>query len=429
MAVEWLKTTFPGVRYYKHKTRKHGIKFDQYYAIRYQKDGKRREEGLGWATEGWSAERASEELARLKRAARLGEGPQSLKEARDLEKAKRKATAERQASEQRAAITFSEFFEKTYLPHAKAHKKMDTWESEERLARLWIAPVIGPLSFSQVVPFHLDKIKSNMRSGRRKNTAPVKSKPRPLSPKTVNDALALIRQVWNFARREKIVDGDWPGRDVKKLKVSNERIRFLSREEADRLLIELRKVSRQLHDIALISLHCGARAGEIFSLTWDCVDFERETMLLVDTKNGETRAAFMSPAIKAMLLEKSRNKDDGRLVFVNRKGQQLAEVSAAFARVIKRLGINDGVEDPRRKVCFHTLRHTYASWLVEAGVDLYTVKELLGHKTLAMTARYSHLGENSLRQATRILAATLDQETEDKKHLSVTRAIKMPKRK
>jgi len=81
---------------------------------------------------------------------------------------------------------------------------------------------------------------------------------------------------------------------------------------------------------------------------------------------------------------------------------------AAFARVVDRLGLNERIEDSRRQVCFHTLRHTYASWLVEAGVDLYTVKELLGHKTLVMTARYSHLGENSLRQATRTLAATLD---------------------
>lgn len=413
MAVEWFKTPFPGVRFYKHKTRKHGVKFDQYYAIRYQKDGKRQEEGLGWATEGWSAERASEELARLKRAARIGEGPQRLRESREIEEVRRLEETRQQEADRRAAITFAEFFASAYFPHAKAHKKPDSWGSEERLFRLWIAPVIGNFPFPKIVPFHLDKIKANMRAGHRKNTAPKKSQPRPLTPTSINHALAVIRQVWNFARREGIVAGDWPGRDVKKLKVNNERTRFLSRAEADRLLIELKRTSSQLHDIALISLHCGLRAGEIFVLTWDCIDFERETLLLVDTKNGKTRTAFTSPAVNMMLQRRKSEAEDGGLIFRDRLGKQIAEVSAAFARVVDRLGLNDGIEDPRRQVCFHTLRHTYASWLVEAGVDLYTVKELLGHKTLAMTARYSHLGENSLRQATRALAAVLREKPAD----------------
>lgn len=409
MAVEWFKTPFPGVRFYKHKTRKHGVKFDQYYAIRYQKDGKRQEEGLGWATEGWSAERASEELARLKRAARIGEGPQRLRESREIEEVRRLEETRQQEADRRAAITFAEFFASAYFPHAKAHKKPDSWGSEERMFRLWIAPVIGNFPFPKIVPFHLDKIKANMRAGHRKNTAPKKSKPRPLTPASINHALAVIRQIWNFARREGIVAGDWPGRDVKKLKVNNERTRFFSRAEADHLLIELKKASSQLHDIALISLHCGLRAGEIFVLTWDCIDFGRKTLLLIDTKNGKTRTAFMSPAVNTMLQRRKSEAEDSGLIFRDRRGKQIAEVSAAFGRVVNRLGLNEGIEDPRRQVCFHTLRHTYASWLVEAGVDLYTVKELLGHKTLAMTARYSHLGENSLRQATRILAATFEE--------------------
>jgi site-specific recombinase XerD len=100
--------------------------------------------------------------------------------------------------------------------------------------------------------------------------------------------------------------------------------------------------------------------------------------------------------------------EDGTLIFRDRLGKHIGEVSAAFARVVDRIDLNAGIEDPRRKVCFHTLRHTYGSWLVESGVDIYTVKELLGHKTLAMTIRYCHIGENTLRQATRTLAAVLE---------------------
>ena len=68
MAAKWKKTKYPGVRYYEHATRKHGIRKDRYYAIRYQKEGKRKEEGLGWASKGWTAEEANVELSELKKA-------------------------------------------------------------------------------------------------------------------------------------------------------------------------------------------------------------------------------------------------------------------------------------------------------------------------------------------------------------------------
>ena len=62
MPVQWQSTGFPGVRFYKHPNRKHGVKYDRYFAIRYQHDGKRREEGLGWSSEGWTAEKAFKEI-------------------------------------------------------------------------------------------------------------------------------------------------------------------------------------------------------------------------------------------------------------------------------------------------------------------------------------------------------------------------------
>ncbi|HDR14082.1 MAG TPA: hypothetical protein ENN79_01070 [Desulfobacteraceae bacterium] len=65
--------------------------------------------------------------------------------------------------------------------------------------------------------------------------------------------------------------------------------------------------------------------------------------------------------------------------------------------------MNEGVEDRRQKVTFHTLRHTFASWLVEDGTDLFTVKELLGHADYKMTSRYSHIAADGLRAAVRRL--------------------------
>jgi integrase len=92
------------------------------------------------------------------------------------------------------------------------------------------------------------------------------------------------------------------------------------------------------------------------------------------------------------------------LVFIDRKGNKIKEPSAAFSRAVDRVGLNDSIVDKRQKITFHSLRHTYASWLVEAGVSLYVVSKLLGHKSLKMTARYAHVGENAERRAARALA-------------------------
>jgi site-specific recombinase XerD len=94
-------------------------------------------------------------------------------------------------------------------------------------------------------------------------------------------------------------------------------------------------------------------------------------------------------------------------------GVKIVQISKTFKRTVDEL-FNKGVDDPRERVFFHSLRHTYASWLVMEGVDLYRVKELLGHKDLTMTQRYSHLAPDSLRGAVNILEAALKPKEENK---------------
>jgi site-specific recombinase XerD len=127
------------------------------------------------------------------------------------------------------------------------------------------------------------------------------------------------------------------------------------------------------------------------------------------TKSGKTRAAIMTQAVKDMLA--SRNSGGHHdLVFPGRRGVKIVQISDSFNRAVTALGFNKGVEDDRQKVVFHTLRHSYASWLVESGVDLYTVKELMGHGVIAMTERYSHLSEDTLKRAVATMEASLDKE-------------------
>lgn len=150
--------------------------------------------------------------------------------------------------------------------------------------------------------------------------------------------------------------------------------------------------------MALLSLHTGMRAGEVFSLTWGDVDIERGLLTSRDTKSGRTRHAYMTTAVKEMLRGRC-GREHNELIFIARGGQRRQQVSQAFRRVVDALGFNRGVADSRQLVTFHTLRHTYASWLVMQGTPLYTVQRLLGHQTLAMTERYSHLAPNHMREA------------------------------
>ncbi|MDR1085627.1 MAG: site-specific integrase [Deltaproteobacteria bacterium] len=156
-----------------------------------------------------------------------------------------------------------------------------------------------------------------------------------------------------------------------------------------------------------------APAGEIFALTWADVDFTNRQVFIRDPKkNKHDRFAYMTGEIYAMLKSRYRSQKPQNLIFPDSNGREQISVNATFKRVVHDLGFNDGITDRRLKLVFHSLRHTYASWLVQDGEALYTVKELMGHSTLQMTERYSHLAPNHLRQAADRLEGKLNRSEE-----------------
>ena len=392
---KWIKTTFPGVRYREHENRKHGVKFDQYFTIRYKLSGKDKEESLGWASEGWTAKKAFERLSEIKQNIKDGQGPQTLAEKRSQEKARKTAEAIEAERQEKEAVTFGVFFNDTYLPHAEADKKKRTIEREKGLFNGWIKPAIGNIPLKKIAPFHLEKIKRDMGTAE-------------LAPRTVEYTLAIVRQVFNVARRLGIYDGENPTAKVKFPKPDNGRMRFLTHGEADKLLEVLKTKSADVYDITLLSLHCGLRFGEIAALTWQDVDTERGVLTIRDAKAGSRYACLTEQAAEMLRAKKQGKPSD--LVFIGRK-ETLSRISQTFRRAVEELKLNDGIDDPRLKVVFHTCRHSYASWLIEEGADLYTVQKLLGHKTNVMTQRYAHLSENRLRDATAALGKAFSKRT------------------
>jgi integrase len=386
-------TNYPGVRYREHPTRKHGLKPDWYFTIRYQKDGKRHEEGLGWASQGWSAARASEVLSELKKAQRLGEGSQTLSERRELKRAEVKAKKAHKAAVERDLFTFGELAGQ-YLKWAKDNKK--SYLEDEQRYRTHLAGPLGDKPLKSITVLDLERLKRNLK--------------KKLSPATQKHCLVLVRQIFNKATTWGIFDGPNPVKGIKLPRVDNRRTRFLSHEEAHALLEELKKRSLQVHDQALVSLHAGLRFGEIAALKWGDIDLEHSIIQVRDAKAG-SRQAFMTKGVGAMFQDRRPERaKPGDLVFKSRTGVQQEHISQAFRRAVATLGLNEGITDTRDKVVFHTARHSFASWLAIQGTPLLTIKELLGHKTLAMTERYSHLAPDCKRAAVNQLEAAINKQ-------------------
>ena len=182
-----------------------------------------------------------------------------------------------------------------------------------------------------------------------------------LSPQSVKHVLALIRRVINRSIRTETWSGRNPICLIDMPRVDNKRERFLMPDEAKALLASVRRRSDQWYRIALLSLHTGMRAGEIFALDGDRVDLGNRLARVVDGKTGSRWVHLTETACR--VLRESGPLVPGEPVFKSRGGQRISVVSCTFDRAVDELKLNAGISDRRARIVFHSLRHTYASWL------------------------------------------------------------------
>ena len=414
--VKWYKTGSKetGFLYYKqHPTRKHGVKFDRYYRTEYQFQKKRIAINFGWLSDGWTEIKCLEKLNFYKNNAKAGSGPISLKEERQAQQAEKQAEQEQQEQEEKNNISLSTYFDEIYYPQIQKEKKKKTYEREESLFRLWIDKNIGKLTFWTVTKTDIEGIFYDMvDSGK--------------SVRTAEYAITTLKQIWREAREKKYAPEMPLISKTMKKKISqnnknNARIRFLSHAEAQQLLDELLKVSIPLYEKALISLHCGLRASEIFNLTWSHVDLEHGILNIIDSK-GDDRSVNMTQDVLSLM----KNKEPGRLnelVFPGRQGKPSGQISQKFREVVNKL-FNQGVTDRRQRVTFHTCRHTCASWMVKQGISLYLVQKVLGHSTIQVTERYAHLAPDQLKLAADAIDRSMGKHKEEKKRKIYSNKIK-----
>lgn len=215
-----------------------------------------------------------------------------------------------------------------------------------------------------------------------------------VSSSTVNRGLATLKSLFNRAIDWEEYDGLNPVKKVKFLKEPNHRLRFLEKEEIVNLIDSS---PEHLKPIVIVAVNTGMRLGEILNLKWKDVDLKREVLYLYNTKSGKKREIPLNTQVKDTLI--SIQNDKNEYVFCREDGSRVIDIRKPFFTALKRSGIID--------FRFHDLRHTAASHLVMAGVDLNTVRELLGHSSLEMTLRYAHLSPNHKKRAVDVLSQHL----------------------
>ena len=173
------------------------------------------------------------------------------------------------------------------------------------------------------------------------------------------------------------------------------RIRWIDPATAVRLIAAAEKVRGYLADFIQLGLHTGMRKGEILGLTWGRVDLERRMVYLTDQdqKNGKHGSVPLNAEAVAALERRKAHREqycpESPWVFANRKGERIADIKKGFQSTCEQAGIEDFHP--------HDLRHTCAAWLVQDGVDIRVVCELLRHSSIQVTMRYAHLSSKNVR--------------------------------
>ena len=279
-------------------------------------------------------------------------------------------------------VKFEQFAQDYIEIYSKNNKK--SWRDDETRIKALSAMFKGK-DLSKITPLKVEqykamRIKSYVgRSNKR------------ISPATVNRELACLKHMFTMAINWGKAE-DNPVKKVKLFKEDNKRLRYLELNEIEALV---GACEGYLKNIVIIALNTGMRRGEILNLKWSDIDFGNGIIYLLKTKNSKAREIPMNTAVKQSLIRQKRHKDSPYIFTNIHTGKKIGDIKTSFLAVLRKLDIMN--------FRFHDLRHTFASHLVMSGVDLNTVRELLGHTSMQMTLRYAHLSPHYRKKAVGVL--------------------------
>src|SRR3989338_2734628 len=287
--------------------------------------------------------------------------------------------------------TFREFANRYVEEHSKINKK--SWEHDVFRLKDLLAE-FGDKYLHEIKTEHIVKFKA-------KQTQKISRLNRVTKASTINRKLALLKAILNKAIEWDVLKDTNPAKKVTLFKENNTRDRFLAKEELESLYA---KCTGEVLHIVKVAVHTGLRRGEILGLVWKDIDVSRKLIYVrcagkfaYSTKSSKNRVVPMNDIVWKVFLSilKQPNFD---FIFDNTHRN-------AFKEAVKRAKIMD--------FRFHDLRHTFASYLVMAGVPLNTVRELLGHSNINMALRYSHLAPGHKSDAVEKLVTILSQSKKD----------------
>ncbi len=182
---------------------------------------------------------------------------------------------------------------------------------------------------------------------------------------------------------------------LNKRSINNARERYLSKGEANLLLDELKLRRFDVYFMALLALTTGARAGEILGVQYKNIDLENKYINLPETKNGTSRKLKMTSKVYSILKD-LEFESPNKYLFAGSKYDHLKSIPNMYSSLVGELFNSElDTKDTKHRVCFHTLRHTFASWLALTGTPIFTIKKLMGHKDINMTLRYAKLSPDA----------------------------------
>lgn len=273
--------------------------------------------------------------------------------------------------------TLEAFAENDYIPYVKTYKK--SWEMDISRIRNHLLPYFGTMRMKDIEKRDVVQLINDQLPT--------------YKPGSINRVIILLRYMFNLAIKWE-VEGVFrnPTAGIPLLKENNQVERFLSAEEAKALLIAIKASKNPMlqHIVSMLIL-TGARKREVLDAKWEDFDMERTSWRIPNTKAGKARIVPLSDTATA-LLTKLKKKKRSPYAFANPitlKPYKSIYYSWHTAR--KEAGLDD--------VRIHDLRHSFASFLVNAGRSLYEVQTLLGHTQIKTTQRYAHLSTTSLRAA------------------------------
>jgi integrase/recombinase XerC len=216
---------------------------------------------------------------------------------------------------------------------------------------------------------------------------------RGLDPVSIARKLAAVRSLYRFLARRGAVRRN-PGREVRAPRPARKLVTFLPPEEAN-AVVDARGLGGDAHDrdVAVLELlyATGLRVSELASLDLEALDRETRTVRVLGKGSKERMVPYGAPAARALDAYVGRRATARGPVFVNRRGGRLS--ARSIHAIVRRAARAAGVT---RRVSPHTLRHTFATHLLDRGADLRMIQELLGHSRLSTTQRYTHVSTAQL---------------------------------